>query len=88
MVVVGMRSGSSGSFGWKDSLAAVASALLGSVGSLPGDFGPVLEREKMMVTPCEVSAQYQGEFADGTSGRQGAYFAVAPGAKVAATCGA
>lgn len=76
-----------GSFGWKGGLAAEAGALGGSVGSLPGDFGPVLEGEKMVVTACQMGAQYQGEFAYGAGSRERAHFAAAAGAKVPTPCG-
>lgn len=76
------------SFGWEGRLAAEAGALIGSVGSLPGDFGPVLEGKEMVVATREVGAQDQGEFAGWASGGERAHFAAAARAEVAAACGA
>lgn len=84
----GSGSGPGGSFGGEGGLAAEAGALGGSISSLPGDFGPVLEREEMVVATGEVGAQDQGEFACGARGRERAHFAAASGAEVSAAGGA
>lgn len=68
----------------KGGLAPEASSLVRLLGPFPRHFGPVLQREKMMVAAGQVGAQDQGEFADRASGGEGADFAAAAGAEVSA----
>lgn len=65
-------------------MAAETGVLVGLTGPSPGDFGPVLEREEVMIAAREVGAQDQCEFARWARCGKRAHFAAASGAEVAA----